>query len=139
MPHILALLAVLAQKEHDEAWILAEIRNRLAEIRNATELGSRVIPACLGQLERGMIDDVLTGTWLATALVTIDYDVLLELDALGAALNLEGCVERLGFHMRDLVVIPSDPWERGKEPRSKRFIERPAPCRPPFAGTLAAP
>lgn len=111
MAPLLAFLAVLARRDHDAHWIRSEIHRLLTTIRSQGELAERVIPACLEQLTHSEIDDVITGVWLMTARVAVDYDRLLELDALGAALDLIGCVTRMGSHVRDAVQISPDPWE----------------------------
>lgn len=111
MARLLAFLAELARRDHNARWIRDEMHGRLTLLRGQSELGERVIPACLESLAHSEIDDVVTAVWLMNACVSIDYDVLLELDALGAALDLKGCVTRIGFHVRDAVQIPSDPWD----------------------------
>ena len=111
MPHILSFLIMLVQRDRDTQWIRSEIHRVLTMIRNRSELAERVIPACPEQLAHEQIDDVITGVWLMSARIDVDYDSLLELDALGAALDLCGCVTRVGFHVRDAVQITPDPWE----------------------------
>ena len=112
-PHLafLAFLAVLARQNRGAHWTRGEIHRLLTTIRGQSKLAERVIPAGLEQLTHSEVDDVITGVWILTARVEVGYDRLLELDALGAALDLTGCVTRVGFHVRDAVQIPSDPWD----------------------------
>ena len=116
MPHILSLLNMLAQQPCDAHWIRSEIHRVLTTIRGQEELAAQVIPACPEQLAHEQIDDLITGVWLMSARIDVDYDSLLELDALGAALDLCGCVTRVGLPRAG---------RRSSRPRSLGERERP--------------
>ena len=102
MSDILDFSIALCRHDPDPAWLRAEMTRRLADIREEFSFRrKRLIPAGLEELSNAKIDDIVTCCWLLTVGVEIDNQVLLELDALGAALDLVGCVERFNSHVHE--------------------------------------
>ena len=113
MPDILNFIIALCRHEPGAAWLRAEMNRRLIDIREETALAGRIIPACVGELTDENVDDIVTGCWFMTVHVEIDMQILLELDALGAALDLIGCVTRFDLHVQDALLArrQRDPLE----------------------------
>ena len=111
-PDLFSLLADMKAKKPSKQQSFDDVYQHINRLRSEQVVVGHRVPAYFEQLSDGELDDVITTIWFEAGFASVNHQILLELDVLGAALGFPGCQTRLLEHVQDAMADLglTNPW-----------------------------